>query len=439
MSTRSSAMSPFMRPSMLCSLSNDLSNTNWQILFKSSSSFRLVKSFILCASNNNAKMGILAEIGLNQLKAMYCLDVSKVNGCVRRVRIDSKRKQNFGRLNHSGAHTLSIHEQNEPVEAEHFDYFLLKVVRLVCGLLGDQLVDNVEQTLSQLDHVTSLLFWRVGDQRGDKVPKAHQIVRVHTFGNEYFDCLESVSEQRAASALASNTVQNSLEHFESMKQLHIVPVTQQQLVEFLVQTATYFGRALVPNVQIAHQTLKRLGIVHTAHLFAIVVANSQRKCQIKHVTIDERFFSLVQHGQQLIAVHSLHFFVYVDDTGETLDGGVHELDIGCHGNQCKQKAGAAQTLHTLAHRHRLKHPHAHIADHYAAHRPGRALQLHGRVRQHSQRRHTLIARYVQLFANGLAVVFVVDAAKICQCHFEHFARMHAEHNFFLGNELARAF
>ncbi|RNA32934.1 hypothetical protein BpHYR1_042564 [Brachionus plicatilis] len=125
----------------------------------------------------------------------------KVNGCVRSVRIDDKREQNFGRLYHSGAHTLSIHGKTNEVEDDHFDYFLLKVVRLVCGLLGDQLVDNVEQTPSQLDHVSSLLFLRVGD----KVAKGHQIVRVHTFGNEYFDCLESVSEQRAASALAFNT------------------------------------------------------------------------------------------------------------------------------------------------------------------------------------------------------------------------------------------
>ncbi|RNA22951.1 hypothetical protein BpHYR1_001764 [Brachionus plicatilis] len=80
-----------------------------------------------------------------------------------------KREQNFGRLYHISAHTLSVHEQNEQVEEEHFDYFLLKVVRLVCGLLGDQLVDNVEKALSQLDHVTSLLFLRVGDERGDKV------------------------------------------------------------------------------------------------------------------------------------------------------------------------------------------------------------------------------------------------------------------------------
>ncbi|RMZ93511.1 hypothetical protein BpHYR1_048222 [Brachionus plicatilis] len=100
-------------------------------------------------------VGILAEIGLNQLKPVYCLDVSKVKSTSR-------------------------------VEAEHFDYFLLEVVRLVFGLLRDQIVNNVEQKLSQFDHVTSLLFLRVGD----KVSKGHQIVRVHTFGNEYFDCLE---------------------------------------------------------------------------------------------------------------------------------------------------------------------------------------------------------------------------------------------------------
>ncbi|RNA10209.1 hypothetical protein BpHYR1_039558, partial [Brachionus plicatilis] len=34
------------------------------------------------------QVGILAEIGLNQLKPAYCLDLSKVNGCVRRIRID---------------------------------------------------------------------------------------------------------------------------------------------------------------------------------------------------------------------------------------------------------------------------------------------------------------------------------------------------------------
>ncbi|RNA18751.1 hypothetical protein BpHYR1_033805 [Brachionus plicatilis] len=34
------------------------------------------------------QVGILGEIGLNQLKPAYCLDLSKVNGCVRRIRID---------------------------------------------------------------------------------------------------------------------------------------------------------------------------------------------------------------------------------------------------------------------------------------------------------------------------------------------------------------
>ncbi|RMZ93512.1 hypothetical protein BpHYR1_048223 [Brachionus plicatilis] len=51
-----------------------------------------------------------------------------------------------------------------------------------------------------------------------------------------------------------------------------------------------------------------------------------------------------------------------NNTGETLDGGVHELEIGCHGDQCQQKAGAALTFHALAHWHRLKHLHAHIVD-----------------------------------------------------------------------------
>ncbi|RNA11727.1 hypothetical protein BpHYR1_034180 [Brachionus plicatilis] len=34
------------------------------------------------------QVGILGEIGLNQLKPAYSLDLSKVNGCVRRIRID---------------------------------------------------------------------------------------------------------------------------------------------------------------------------------------------------------------------------------------------------------------------------------------------------------------------------------------------------------------
>ncbi|RMZ98263.1 hypothetical protein BpHYR1_041461, partial [Brachionus plicatilis] len=293
---------------------------------------------------------ILAEIGLNQLKPVYCLDLSKVNGCkgVNKILADFT----------TVVRTLyRFMDKTNEVEDEHFDYFFLKVVRLVFGLLGDQLVDNDEQTPTQLDHVTSLLFLPVGDQRGDKVAKGHQMVRVHTFCNEYFDCLESVSEQRAASALAFNTVQNSLEHFEPMKQLHIVPVTHQQLRLISAERSCQKSKSL------------------TKHSNAFALYTPLTYLPLPYQTASE------------------------NETGETLDGGVHELDIGCHGNQCQQKAGAAQTLHSLAHRHRLKHPHAHKADHYAANRLGRALQLHGCVRPHSQRRHTLIARFVQLFVS----------------------------------------
>ncbi|RMZ96426.1 hypothetical protein BpHYR1_005957 [Brachionus plicatilis] len=45
--------------------------------------------YILAGSiEQQRQVEILAEIGLNQPKPAYCLDLGKVNGCVRRIRID---------------------------------------------------------------------------------------------------------------------------------------------------------------------------------------------------------------------------------------------------------------------------------------------------------------------------------------------------------------
>ena len=83
---------------------------------------------------------------------------------------------------------------------------------------------------------------------------------------------------------------------------------------------------------------------------------------------------------------------------------------------------------------RMKVTRAHVAHDDSADRASRTAELGSRVGEYAQRGHVLIACHVELLADGLGVVLVVDAAELGQRHVEYAAGVETEDESVLADD-----
>ncbi len=76
----------------------------------------------------------------------------------------------------------------------------------------------------------------------------------------------------------------------------------------------------------------------------------------------------------------------------------------------------------------------HVAHDDSAHGSSGTAELGGRVAEYAKWCDVLVAGHVELFADRLGVVLVVNAAVLGQRHVEYAARVEAEYEAFFAND-----